>query len=75
MLGGSAAATETVEEQQAARPQQRERPEQPQFERQDSIDAFALAGGATQEKLKDPKVIAGLVVALLLLRWLFGRRG
>ena len=72
--GGETPTADQVAAGQAARPQQREPREQPQFQRQDSIDAFALAGGVTQEKLKDPKVIAGIVVAFLLLRWLF-RRG
>jgi carbon monoxide dehydrogenase subunit G len=72
--GGETPTADQVAAGQAARPQQRERREEPKFERQDSIDAFALAGGVTQEKLKDPKVIVGIVVALLLLRRLL-RRG
>ena len=49
--------------------------EEPQkFERQDSIDAFALAGEATGDKLKDPKVVGGALVVLLLILWRITRR-
>lgn len=71
--GGETPTADQVAAGQAARPQQREPREEPQFQRQDSIDAFALAGGVTREKLKDPKVIAGIVVAVLLLRRLLRR--
>jgi carbon monoxide dehydrogenase subunit G len=61
MLGGSNGAAEATP---AETPPPRE---EPKFERQDHIDAGALAGDVTRDKLRDPKVLAGLVVALLLL--------
>src|SRR4051794_27228024 len=80
MLGGSngASAEASVEpaasEAEAPSPQQPPPPrEQPSFERQDHIDAGALAGDVTREKLRDPKVLGGVLLALLLLGWLIRR--
>jgi carbon monoxide dehydrogenase subunit G len=47
--------------------------EEPKFERQDSIDAVALAGGVTGDKLKDPKVLGGVLLVVLLVVWLLRR--
>ncbi|MEA2448283.1 MAG: uncharacterized protein QOG63_215 [Thermoleophilaceae bacterium] len=69
MLGGPGEAA--PEQEQAAPPPQHE---EPRFERQDSIDAFALAGGATADRLKDPKTLAGVLLAVLLLGWLLRSR-
>jgi carbon monoxide dehydrogenase subunit G len=70
--GAAAAEREAAQEKRRAAPPKRE---QPQFERQDSIDAFALAGGVTSDKLRDPKVLGGVLLVVLLLGWLLGRRG
>jgi carbon monoxide dehydrogenase subunit G len=48
---------------------------QPRFKRQDSIDAVALAGGVTSDKMKDPKVLGGALLLVLAIGWLLGRRG
>jgi carbon monoxide dehydrogenase subunit G len=85
MLGGSAgseaAATEpqsgeaaaTIEREAAQERGAPAREEPPKFERQDHIDAGALAGDVTRDKLRDPKVILGVVVVLFLLRRLLSR--
>jgi carbon monoxide dehydrogenase subunit G len=70
MLGGSNGAAAAAPSEAAASVEREAPPpprEQPSFERQDHIDAGALAGDVTRDKLRDPKVLAGLVVVVLLL--------
>jgi carbon monoxide dehydrogenase subunit G len=78
MLGGSGGAEAAGSNGGAAAEAPKDAPpperEQPKFERQDSIDAGALAAGATADKLKDPKVLGGVLLVALLVAWLLGRR-
>jgi carbon monoxide dehydrogenase subunit G len=62
----------TVEEPAADGDEAKPEPEPPPAD--DALDVGQLAGGMATDRMRDPKVVAGIVAGALLVAWLIGRR-
>ena len=69
--GGAAAETETKEAPSAAEPQ----PPAPEGAEEEGVDALGIAASVAADRMRDPTVLVGTLLVVLLLGWLLGRRG
>jgi carbon monoxide dehydrogenase subunit G len=76
---GNGAGPEAAPATEGAATEQREappsEPPSPTVEPDDSLDALDLVGGMVGDRMRDPRVLVGTLLTVLLLGFLLGRRG